>query len=155
MTQVQVIECLEPNRIKVQMPAYLIEMNQYTGDAPDLTEYPYLDFYWQQPDRQPFLLTREQTDCGFALVRKVSSGSEQPDYHTIAEFFVQPQHRRQEFGLQAVAQLLGRRSGPWLIQVLNDNLNALEFWQNSLSQVTGTDQSPIPGPKYYDFSFNI
>ncbi len=152
MTKCRVIDCEEIEKIQALMPGYLNELREFDKSS-NTTDYPYLDFYWREPDRHPFLIQLDNRDCGFALVRKESSGTQAPDYHSIVEFYIEMGARRQGLGREAVEVLLDRFRGPWLVQVLLANQGALKFWQSSLSAITGHDLVPSQSNKFYEFYF--
>lgn len=143
-------ECSDPEQIRRQMADYLEELNQYDPDN-DGMDYPYLDFYWREPDRHPFLLRCDGQTCGFALIRRETTGTEESGFHSIAEFYIQPQFRRRGIGLLAVKELLERFPGPWLIQVLIENVSAQKFWQETLSRIVQERLNPSKGVRFYDF----
>ena len=143
-------------RIREQMPGYLAELNTFLPTSTGSLVYPYLEHYWREPDRHAFLISDQNEDCGFALVRRLHSGDANPDEHSIAEFYVQPAFRRTGVGKSAVRDLLKIYPGPWLIQVLEANLAARMFWQRTLSQVVAKDMGPPQLDQgFYNFRFTI
>src|SRR3546814_14265595 len=78
----------ERNGIAGMLRYYLSEL----GAPP---EYPYLDLYWSESGRFPYLLCVADEVIGFALVRF--------DAHAfqMAEFYVAPAWRRRRFGRAA------------------------------------------------------
>lgn len=113
------------------MPAYLQEMARFEEDADAEGElsYPYLDHYWREPDRIPYVIRENHQDSGFALVRFVRSGDTTPDYHSIAEFYIQPEFRRGGLGARTAEEILSEFTGIWLVQVLEHNHAARKFWE--------------------------
>lgn len=88
--------------------------------------YPYLDAYWQEPERLPFLIEADGEVVGLCLVRVRDDGWD------IAEFTVVPERRRGGAGLAAVDALaeLARtaRARHLVAKVHPDNRRALPFW---------------------------
>ena len=88
--------------------------------------YPYLDLYWKEPERQPFLIEVDGEVVGFCLIRRRNGG------WSIAEFWVRPGQRRGGVGRAAVEAVAerGREDGAGYLEakVHPDNQEALPFW---------------------------
>ncbi len=154
MTLKFIDDVLDADRIRGQMPAYLAEMTAYLPDEEQEEKpltYPYLEHYWREDDRSAFVIHDEQKDLGFVLVRFVRSGTAAPDYHSIAEFYVQPEVRRTGIGKVSVAEAIARFDGKWLIQVLERNTAAMRFWRTVLEEITGSDIEPEFDGKFFNF----
>jgi predicted acetyltransferase len=87
--------------------------------------YPYLDHYWVEDDRHPFLVTVDDAPAGCLLVRA-------GEPHRFGEVFVVRSHRRRGVGTAVVGDALARFPGPWLVEVLPGNEGALAFWRRTL-----------------------
>src|SRR5438309_234153 len=92
MAAVEVVEARLADKPVLQrlVELYMHDFSEYTQR--DVNEhgafgYRYLDHYWTDPDRHPFLLRCDGNWCGFALIR---SG----DSNAVAEFFVLRKYRR-------------------------------------------------------------
>ncbi|MFT7243457.1 MAG: putative acetyltransferase [Candidatus Azotimanducaceae bacterium] len=128
----------EAERITVMMPDYLQEMAEYTEaprDSDGHLTYPYLAHYWREPDRFPFTMSNEGVDCGFALVRRLIDPDSGEDYHSLAEFYIAQDFRRQKLGSQAASTVLQTFAGSWEVSVLKTNLPARNFWQRTLIEI--------------------
>jgi ribosomal protein S18 acetylase RimI-like enzyme len=99
---------------------YLVELDGRTEP------YPYLDAYWVEPERLPFLIVDEEQVVGLCFVRVRDGG------WSIAEFYVVPERRRRGTGravVEAVAALARRAGAAHLeAKVHPDNQQALPFW---------------------------
>ena len=88
--------------------------------------YPYLDAYWAEPERSPFLIEVEGEIVGVCLVRRRDRG------WSIAEFSVVPEKRRGGVGRAAVEALAARARADGAehleAKVHPDNREALPFW---------------------------
>jgi predicted acetyltransferase len=84
--------------------------------------YRYLDHYWTDPTRHPFVFQVGGHWAGFALVHEGSP-------HDMAEFFVMRKYRRQGLGRQAAVELFGRFPGRWQVRQLLVNEAATAFWK--------------------------
>lgn len=74
-----------------------------------------------------FIVNKSNKPIGFCLLG--TKGNTQPgtDWF-IAEFWVQPDYRRQNFGENAVSELLKKHPGKYCYFVLNENKQAKMFW---------------------------
>lgn len=112
---------------------YLYEFDGRTGP------YPYLDAYWTDPERIPFLIEAEGHSVGVCLIRVRDEG------WSIAEFFVEPLHRRGGIGRIAVERVVerGRRAGAHHLEakVHPDNGKAVRFWS-----AIGFEEATPPAP---------
>jgi predicted acetyltransferase len=93
-------------------------------DAAGVYLYPYLDAYWQEDERFPYLLYSGNDLAGFALVRKVEGHWE------MAEFYVKSDFRRHGLGRTCAAALLTSHPGAWRIEFNRHNLPSRNLWKN-------------------------
>lgn len=124
------------DRLERLMTDYLVAMAQYTDVPKDNTgqfRYPYLDHYWREPDRFPFILQSGEVDCGFALVRSILDPENGNCYYSMAEFFIAPEFRRHGLGKTAARNVMILHPGTWEVSVLKRNLPARAFWQALLT----------------------
>jgi len=98
--------------------------------------YVYLDSYWTELDRTPFLIRAGGRLAGFALINRFSH-SGLPLDHAVAEFFVVRKHRRSGVGFAAATQIIGARPGLWELAVARRNTGALPFWRRVTSAIAG------------------
>jgi ribosomal protein S18 acetylase RimI-like enzyme len=88
--------------------------------------YPYLDAYWTEAERLPFLIEADGRPVGIALIRVRDGG------WTIAEFAVTPSNRGGGVGRAAVAALAehARAAGAAHLEakIHPDNEQAFGFW---------------------------
>jgi predicted acetyltransferase len=132
----------------------LLELYSYdfsTIDGADVDDsglygYEYLDLYWEDPDRYPFLIRVDGRLAGFALVREGSYFPEsdlprESRTWLIAEFFVMRKYRRRGIGEQVAVQLFDRFRGRWEIAQVVGNDEARAFWRAVISEYTGGNYS--------------
>lgn len=97
--------------------------------------YQHLPLYWSEPARRfPFLVKSDGRVAGFALARRGSPASDDPEVFDVAEFFILRRYRRAGVGRHAAALLWRRLAGPWTVRVSERNGGALPFW----AEVIGT-----------------
>ena len=109
---------------------YLYEFSFYDKTIPDkngLYGYRYLDYYWKEKDRWPFLFWEEGYPIGFALINRHIEGQQKADY-AMAEFFVLNGYRRKGVGYTAMKSLFNRFSGKWEIKYHAKNIASVSFW---------------------------
>jgi len=92
--------------------------------------YRYLDHYWTEPDRHPFLVRVEGKLAGFALVSIVD------DRTQMSEFFILRKYRRQGVGEAVARDVFARFPGPWHVQEFEQNVRAQRFWRSVIGKVT-------------------
>jgi ribosomal protein S18 acetylase RimI-like enzyme len=107
-------------RLRGLLAEYLFEFDGRTEP------YPYLEAYWSEPERLPFLIEADGELIGLCLIRIRDGGWD------IAEFSIRPDHRRSGMGRAAVEAVAerARRAGAAHLQakVHPDNPEALPFW---------------------------
>lgn len=101
--------------------------------------YDYLDAYWTEQDRHPYLFYQSAQLVGFALVSAHSPISGRARCWFMSEFFVLKAQRRRGYGLQAVREIVSRHRGNWEIAVILQNRDAVSFWSKVLLQLQLTD----------------
>jgi predicted acetyltransferase len=127
------------------MELYQYDFSEMEGeDVNDfgLFGYRYLDHYWTDPGRFPFLIRVDGKLAGFALVRR---GRYLPEKHPLpqaiplmmAEFFVMRKYRRQGVGALAAKELFSRFTGRWEVGQIAQNPAAQAFWRKVIGEYTG------------------
>jgi predicted acetyltransferase len=133
------------------MELYLYDFSELTGDDVDdsgMFGYRYLDLYWEEPERRPFLIRVDGRLAGFALVREAESlveGAVPPgDICThMAEFFILLKYRRQGIGARAAWELFDLFSGRWEVCEIPENTSARDFWRKAIGEYTGGDYEEV------------
>jgi predicted acetyltransferase len=112
---------------------YIGELSAYTGGKPTdgLYPYEYFDPYWTDANRSPFWAAAGDQHIGFALVYREENGEMR-----MAEFYIQPEYRRNGCGRDFARQLLLRFPGPWRIRQIALNRPAVTFWHRVLESWT-------------------
>jgi predicted acetyltransferase len=107
---------------------YLHDFSELDGSEVDdhgLYGYRYLDHYWTEDDRRPFLFLVDGRWAGFALIRLGNPND-------IAEFFVLRKYRGRGIGKMAARDLFGRFPGAWQVRQIATNLSATTFWRRTI-----------------------
>jgi predicted acetyltransferase len=101
--------------------------------------YRYLDAYWSEPDRHPFLFRVDGRLAGFALVRTGPPID-------MAEFFVLRKYRRGGIGTDAARAVFARFPGEWQVRQQWENTGAIDFWRRAIPvpfHEGETDEGPV------------
>lgn len=116
---------------------YLYDFSEFTGWAINehgLFTYPWLDHYWKDSDRAPFLLRVDGELAGFALVHTSETNGRR--VHHLAEFLVLRKFRRMGVGETAAGLLFERLPGPWSVAEMDRNVVAQRFWRKVIDRYT-------------------
>lgn len=112
------------------MQLYQYDFAEIEGDdcnPEGLFEYKYFDCYWEEGNRHPFLIRYKNEIAGFALVNDFSELNE-TNIHSMAEFFILRNYRKQGIGLLASIEIMKKISGKWEISQTYKNHVAQAFW---------------------------
>jgi len=96
--------------------------------------YHYLDHYWTEPGRHPFLVRVDGRLAGFALV-SIRVLSDEPVGH-VSEFFVMRKYRRMGAGEVIARDVFRRFPGRWRVSQSSGNLPAQRFWRAVVGRMT-------------------
>ena len=91
----------------------------------------YIELYWKEDKRHPYILKCNGKIAGFVLVRF----NEDVKYE-IAEFFVINKYRKLGAGTYMANEMFKRYHGKWEIRTLLKNNRAQEFWRKVVKEVS-------------------
>jgi len=122
------------------------------GEDGRFPDYPYLDSYWADARREPFLIRVEGHLGGFVLINAHSHAGLPVDF-AVAEFFVVRKHRRGGVGRAAARAAIAGRPGQWELAVARKNVNALAFWRGVAGELAegGVDELDIEDDRWNGF----
>ena len=121
------------------MQLYLHDFSEYDNhdlNLDGLYEYKYLELYWTEEDRHPFLIYHENQIAGFALINSHVILDENKGAKAIAEFFVMRKYRRKGIGSFVAASLFDMFPGKWEVSQEKENKISHEFWVKVISEYT-------------------
>ena len=99
--------------------------------------YDRLPLYWSNPDTHfAFYIRVRGAAVGFALATRGSPATDDPADLDLAEFFVQPSHRRGGVGRRGAFLLWNRLPGHWVVRVSEANQSGLHFWESAIREYT-------------------
>lgn len=131
-TVVTVAEPVEKALVAGMLQPYLTEMSQHTGQKPmgnGRFQYPYLELYWYEAQRQAFLICSGHHVVGFALVRQSQ------DTNIMAEFFIKPEYRHRGHGRRAALSIFKHMPGRWLIHQQITDFVGQTFWRRVINSI--------------------
>ena len=91
----------------------------------------YIDLYWKEDNRFPYILKCDSKLGGFVLVRLNEEG-----FYEIGEFFVLRKYRNIGAGTFMAQQIFNKYHGKWEIRTLLKNKKAQEFWRNVIKEIS-------------------
>lgn len=107
---------------------YLTELSVFPDEDPDYRDesgvyhYAYLDAYWREPQRFPYLLYADEAVAGLALVRDAG------EYWEMAEYYVKPEFRRLGLAEFAAGDIFLKHPGQWRIEFNKHNEPSRRLW---------------------------
>lgn len=136
---------------------YLHDLSEFDSkdvNEHDLYNYPYIDHYWTNPQRQPFIIWADDKPAGFALVSDITQANGSV-VHSMAEFFILHKYRRRGVGRHAAQILFARLPGMWQVAQIKENLPAQAFWCEVIGKYTGENYretlDPLHGGPVQEF----
>lgn len=130
--------------LRQMMELYSYDFSEY--EDTDLDEhgcfgYPWLDHYWTEKGRYPFLVRVDGKLAGFVLVNQYTYLSDSE--WAIAEFFIMQKYRAQGIGRYVAFFIFDRFRGKWEVHEIENNISAQIFWRKVISEYTGGQYNEI------------
>lgn len=113
---------------------YRRELAKYRSEQDEERGYKYLDLYFLESNRHPFFIYIDENIAGFILVNLQDPFSNKQQC-TIAEFYVEPEHRNKGVGKISAQKIFDMFKGKWIIRQLKGN-PALSFWRKVIDEYT-------------------
>ncbi|WP_282033902.1 GNAT family N-acetyltransferase [Metabacillus indicus] len=125
------------------MQFYLYDFSEFNNAAVNVKglfdPYAYLDKYWVEEGRFPYLIVHNGEFAGFALVRFDLS----ENVYSIAEFFILKKFRRNSLGTTAAHDLFRLHPGKWEVTQIERNVPARRFWEKTISMFADGEYTNI------------
>ncbi len=145
---VQIKEALVEQKPILQRLMQLYQYDFSEIESCDVNEdgiykYKYLDLYWTEPGRLPFLVYVEKKIAGFALINKHSYLSNDKTTRVVSEFFIMRKYRRQGIGTHVAQKIFGMFLGKWEVQQTENDKIAQSFWRKVINNYTQGDYKEV------------
>lgn len=132
---------------------YNYDFTEFDGSDVDehgLYRDDYLDHYWTDKTRHPYLVRVAGKVAGFAFVKLNKSDDGSP-YTGMAEFFILKKYRGQGIGQAVAFHLFDAYPGKWEVGEIPTNLPAQAFWRKIIGRYTGGqfEEVTIEGKEVY------
>ncbi len=137
-TEVREATLAEKPILRQLLELYEYDMSEFEGrdvGPHGLYGYRYLDNYWTEPDRHPYLILVQEQIAGFALVNRHGVSGE--DRWAVAEFFVLKKYRGQGVGEYAATHIFDLWRGPWEVTQLAAHPASHTFWRKVIGKYMG------------------
>jgi predicted acetyltransferase len=126
---IELIDISQKEILRDLLKDYLIEIHQ-GGDG----NFPWLDSYWQNPNRYPYFIKADDQIAGFALVNQHSLI--QPNSKNLSEFYIKPEFRKTGIGRLAAFKIWDQFPGKWEGRQIKENPKAHDFWLKTKGEYT-------------------
>ncbi len=131
---------LERPILRHLMELYQYDFSEFEGSDVGpigLYDYPYLDHYWIEPGRSPFLVRVDGKLAGFVLVSRYNYLTGFKDGWVIAEFFIMRKYRHQGIGEYVAKWIFDHHPGSWQVGQITQNSAAATFWRKVIGRFSG------------------
>ena len=91
----------------------------------------YVDLYWKEEERHPYILKYDGKLAGFVLAR-----FNEDKMYEISEFFVLNKYRKLGAGTFMANEMFNKYKGKWEIRTLLKNKPAQDFWRKVVKNVS-------------------
>jgi predicted acetyltransferase len=121
---------------------YLYEFSELEGfdvGRDGLFRYGYLNSYWEDATRFPFLISVDTHIAGFVLVNSITYAHTEGGARSVAEFFILRKYRRRGVGRAAAFHIFGLFPGKWEVREIESNVAGQRFWRKIISEYTDGD----------------
>lgn len=121
------------------MQLYQYDFSETEGtdvDPHGLFDYRWLDNYWTEESRHPFLIRVDGSWAGFTLVNEYTRVAPSPA-KSIAEFFVMRKYRRRGIGARVASEIFRMFPGRWEVSETAANEEAQAFWRTVVRSEVG------------------
>lgn len=132
MLTIETVALEEKQVLRNLMQLYKYDFTAFDPEDVDvmgLYDYPYLDYYFVEPDRYAYFIKINGVLAGFALVRHTVLVDTKEPVWELAEYFILKKYRREGIGSRAARKIWAKHLGKWKIGIMDNNVPALAFWR--------------------------
>lgn len=120
----------------------LYNTNKIGSDG--LFSYKWFDNYFTDDDREAFFIRDDDKIVGFVMINQFMKKCD--NGHSVAEFLVLPEYRRNHIGKKIAFLIFDMYPGNWEVEPIENSNEACRFWENVVINYTDNN---------YDFSDGI
>jgi predicted acetyltransferase len=95
--------------------------------------YKYLDYYWTEQGRFPYIITADGHLAGFSLIKNTEADTAAFE---VAEFFILKKYRNSGVGKALMDRMFSLHKGNWTIDTSMNNTIAQHFWRNIVNSAS-------------------
>ena len=136
------VEEKDKNVIYNLMQLYTYELSFFEDETTNFTMLDsglyamnkYVERYWQEESRQPYILKCNNKLAGFVLQK-----FNEENINEIAEFFVINKYRKMGAGTFMANKMFELYRGKWEVRTLIKNVRAQKFWRNTIKNYTNNN----------------
>jgi predicted acetyltransferase len=122
--------------VRANLQSYLAELSKFVFIKKNFEgqyDYPYLDHYWREPDRHPFIIYLDSDAVGFLLVREDLDPTDGTSLTEISELYILPAFRQRSVATSAIKKIVSHFPGNWRAAVLPNNELGCSFWKQLIA----------------------
>ncbi len=97
-------------------------------------EYPLEEYWNEEYHRFAYIVKQEDKHVGFVLVKYIDTI--EPNYYSIAEFFIFRKYRKEGIGKAVATRIFDLHKGRWEVYQIEDNTSAQIFWHKTINEYT-------------------
>lgn len=127
---------------------YLYEFSQWEKtdvNNDGLYGYEYLDCYFEEENRYPYLIWVDDKLAGFVLVSNYPEVPEEGTDFCLSELFIMNKYRRKGYGKEAVFRVFDMHHGKWQLKRHPHNIGSVYFWDNVICEYTNGNYRLVKG----------
>lgn len=144
--EVEAVPIEQKSVLRNLIQLYFYDFTEFIPDDVDchgLYGYKYLDHYWTEEGRYPFIIYSDGNIAGFVLIRRYYVNDLKDHVYSIAEFFVMKKYRMHGVGKKVAFQMFNLFPGVWEVAEIEENRPAQAFWRKIIHAFTQGDFEEI------------
>lgn len=99
-----------------------------------LFPYKWFDNYFTDDDRDAFFIREDDKVVGFVMINQFMKKCD--NGHSVAEFLVLPEYRRNHIGKKVAYLVFDMFPGNWEVEPIEESNEACRFWENVVVNYT-------------------
>jgi predicted acetyltransferase len=131
-----IVPCNKKHILRNMLELYLHDVSEFDDEYKSLElneaglyDYNYLDYYWMEEGRYPYIISVDGKLAGFSFIKTVKGESLTFE---VAEFFILRKYRKKGIGKELINRIFSLHKGNWTIDTHIKNTIAQNFWRNAV-----------------------